>query len=107
MEMIGQLVEELREALDGAELTEMKSDHWPYKVKKRLGPGPRGGKNKRADDWECTCGSYKCTCKGISPETKGQKKTVLIGKEYKKTYNAEYKAWAKKHKKKKKKGKKD
>jgi hypothetical protein len=104
MPLISELTEELREEVDS--LTEKKSTHWPFKIKSKLGPGPRGGRNKQTDRWECTCGNYICMCKGTGGDNKGQKKEVRIGREYKKEYNSLYKAWVAKQKKGKKKSKK-
>jgi len=65
------------------------SKHWPYKNKNTLGPGPRGGTNKKVPEWDCKCSNYTCQCKG----KEGRKKTVKIDKGYKKVYNSEYKKW--------------
>ncbi len=68
------------------------SKHYPYKNKKKLGPGPRGGTNAEVPFWKCTCSNYSCKCKG----KEGRTKTVVIDKGYKKAYNKEYKAWRRK-----------
>jgi len=94
MSDITQLTEELRELVE-LELVEKQSQHYPFKTKAKLGPGPRGGTNRRANKWQCTCGNYVCTCKGVGGETKGQTKQVVIGQGYKRDYNKEYKSWSK------------
>jgi hypothetical protein len=73
------------------ELLEKGKQHWPYKSKSKLGPGPRGGTNAQTDDWNCSCSNYSCNCKG--PD--GRKKRVVIDKGYKSAYNREYKSWIK------------
>lgn len=71
-----------------------RSKHWPFKRKKKLGPGPdvEFGTRKvsQKNDWTCKCSNYVCACKG--PE--GAKKKVTINKAYKSKYNKRYKAWA-------------
>lgn len=63
----------------------------PFKSKSKLGPGPRHGTNAQTNAWHCTCKSpYKCLCKSGK-----KKKTIRIGRGYKKAYNHEYKQWAK------------
>jgi hypothetical protein len=76
------LVERAQEILE-------KTKHWPFKTKDPLGPGPRGGTNKKADKWDCKCSNYSCIC----TNKEGQKKKVKISKSYKKAYNKEYKKW--------------
>lgn len=83
-------IAQMRALLDEAEeLTEKGKKHWPYKRKSKLGPGPRGGTNKKTDNWNCNCSNYRCQCKG--PE--GAKRTIVIDKAYKRAYNQEYKSW--------------
>jgi hypothetical protein len=63
----------------------------PFKTKSKLGPGPRHGTNSQTNAWKCSCKSpYKCLCKSGK-----KKKTIRIGRGYKKAYNHEYKAWSK------------
>jgi hypothetical protein len=83
-------VTQMRKLIGEADaLLEKGKEHWPYKNKSKLGPGPRGGENSQTDGWNCKCANYKCACKG--PE--GKKRTIVIDKGYKKAYNKEYKAW--------------
>lgn len=65
---------------------------YPFKNYAHLGPGPRSGENDEEDYWKCNCKNYKCNCTGAS----GEKKKVNIGREYKREYNKEYKAWRRK-----------
>ena len=95
---LSNLLGEIRKALEAAPqaLAEKESPHWPFRHTKSRQGGPnkefdiRG--DSRADDWECTCSNYKCSCKGIG-DNKGAKKRVRIPKAYKKRYNKAYKAW--------------
>jgi hypothetical protein len=88
-------LEEAEKLIEEAQrLFEVGKEHWPYKNKSTLGPGPLKGTNKQSDFWDCNCSNYRCTCKG--PE--GQRKIVKIKKAYKKWYNKLYKAWLKKKK---------
>ena len=66
-------------------------------VAKYKGPSTTtpGMKRKR---WRCRCNNYHCLCTGKNPETGKQViKHVKIGRQYKKTYNMNYKKWRKKH----------
>ena len=83
-------VKSLKESIARAPLQEKQSDHWPYKNKSHLGPGPKGGEHEQADDWECVCSDYECDCED---KLSGETKRVKIKKPYKKRYNALYKAW--------------
>jgi len=86
------VLDEAEKLLEKAQhLFEVGKDHWPYKNKSTLGPGPLKGTNKQADFWDCKCANYRCTCKG--PD--GQTKIVKIKKSYKKWYNRLYKKWVK------------
>jgi hypothetical protein len=81
-----------------AELTdlfEVKGKRYPFKRRSSIGLGPRKGRNrKRAKDpWECSCGTYACTCKSGKGRNARTRK-IKISKGYKKSYNKEYKAWA-------------
>jgi len=70
-------------------LSERSVRHYPFKRKAKLGPGPRKGTLAKADQWDCTCNNYVCSCKGAE----GQKKRVQIDRAYKAAYNREYRAW--------------
>jgi hypothetical protein len=69
--------------------------HHPFKRKKRLGPGPRGGENDETKQWKCVCNDYDCAC---YPQGNNKRKafTFKINRAWKKRYNAEYRAWRKK-----------
>jgi hypothetical protein len=69
--------------------------HNPFKNKSRLGPGPRHGTNAKQSAWKCSCASpYKCLCRGKG----GKKKTIKIKKNWKRSYNSEYKQFRKNQK---------
>ncbi len=71
------------------------ASHNPFKTKKKLGQGPRGGENRQTNNWKCSCPTpYRCMCRGKG----GRKKTIKIKKPWKASYNHEYKAWRKKQK---------
>lgn len=73
-----------------ANLQEKDSDHWPFKRKAHLGPGPKKGHNQRTDDWECVCSDYECDCED---KLTGETKRIKIDKGYKAAYNKLYKQW--------------
>lgn len=56
-------------------------------------PGSRKG------FWKCRCSNYKCLCLGKTAEGAEVKKTVHIGKSYKKGYNQRYRKWRAAHQK--------
>lgn len=119
-ENIMSLVEEVKDILEHSELSEKafpagwkgpksfkksKNRQNPFsglKAGKRvIGPGPKGRTLRKAIKWACSCrGTAKggsmsvCHCLGRD----GQTKTVRIGKAYKNTYNAKYRAWRKRPK---------
>lgn len=65
--------------------------HNPFKVKNKLGPGPRGGTNTKTNKWKCKCPTpYKCLCKAGKV-----RKNITISRGYKKIYNRAYKQWSK------------
>lgn len=74
------------------------NDHYnPFKRSRRIGPGPRGGKNRETKKWECTwTAPYKQSCVFVGEpdgvNRPGQRKKIVINKSYKKSYNREY--WA-------------
>lgn len=79
----------------------------PFKRRDVLGPGPRGQKNVRADDWACKCllsedrKKTVCTCEGISSRTTKRdgtpmKKKVKINLAEKRKYQKVYREWKKK-----------
>jgi hypothetical protein len=80
--------------------------HNPFKYLKkgkRLGPAVRGDDQhpgKQSGRWRCRCSAYKCRCRGIGEDNKGQKKLVHINRAYKDKYNLQYRKWRKKHAKK-------
>jgi hypothetical protein len=64
--------------------------HNPFKYKSKLGPGPRGGKNSKSDEWTCKkSGKYSQICRHSS----GYKKRITIDPGYKSAYNKEYRSW--------------
>lgn len=73
--------------------------HNPFirlKKGKRLGPAVRGSSSRPGMQrryWNCRCRGYQCLCKGA----KGEKKTVIIGRSYKNSYNVAYRRWRKTH----------
>jgi hypothetical protein len=80
--------------------------HNPFKYLKkgkRLGPAVRGDDQhpgKQSGRWRCRCSAYKCRCRGIGEDNKGQKKLVHINRAYKGKYNLQYRKWRKRHAKK-------
>lgn len=65
--------------------------HNPFKRKTKLGPGPRGGRNKKTDTWVCWgTGPYAQKCYN---QRSGYTKNVNINRAWKAAYNAEYKVW--------------
>jgi len=83
------LYERAEKLVERAEALLEKTKFWPFKTKSKLGPGPRGGENQKADKWDCKCAGYNCVCKN----NEGQTKKVKINKSYKRQYNKEYKKW--------------
>lgn len=69
------------------------TEHWPFKTKERLGPGPLQGRLYETDDWDCRCEDYRCVCRGISPATRGKRKIVTTDPATKKKYNRLYREW--------------
>jgi len=67
-------------------------------VAKKKGPSTTtpGSKKKQ---WRCRCHSYHCICTGKGAENKGEIKHVEIDRNYKATYNLNYKKWRKAHEK--------
>lgn len=69
------------------------SAHNPFKTAKKLGPtkikGVAGRVLTKRGYWSCKCANYRCKCKG----SEGERKTVVIGRAYKKKYNALYRKW--------------
>jgi len=74
-------------------MIENPTEHWPFARLSQLGPGPLKRRFGRVDDWECTCGQYKCVCRGTSPDTRGRRKTIVTDPERKKRYNKMYREW--------------
>jgi hypothetical protein len=70
-------------------IAERSARHYPFKRKSKLGPGPRKSTLSKADQWDCSCNNYVCSCKG----NEGQKKRVTIDRAYKAAYNREYRAF--------------
>ena len=67
------------------------ASHNPFKNKNPIGKGPRGRVMSKKDYWSCSCNDYSCDCTG----KEGEKKKVVIKRDYKQDYNADYKAWRK------------
>lgn len=62
----------------------------PYKYKSKLGPGPRGGTNRKSGEWKCKkAGKYAQDCRHSS----GYIKRITIKPGYKSEYNREYRQW--------------
>lgn len=83
-----------------------KKKHSPYKDLTLLGPGPDHSFGTREvskrTKWDCTRAGYlKQTCTLLKKDAKGRlrrsktKKKITIKPEYRKKYNAAYKAWRK------------
>jgi hypothetical protein len=87
------LIDELQEI--SKTLDEVKGFRYPFKRKKKLGPGPfnRLHKSRQKHPFDCSCGNYKCTCKRSTPAGGTETKKVKIDKGYKRMYNKKYKAW--------------
>jgi hypothetical protein len=103
MKPMKELVEELKVAFeDGGDADQPLDEaakHHPFKRKAKLGPGPRGGRNKKATRYKFgnkSCKKY--VCKGTDKKT-GSKVTVRIDPSYKREYNREYRQWRAKKKK--------
>ena len=63
------------------------TDHYPFKRKAKIGPGPMNQTLRKAEEWDCTGGSYEYICRGVGEENRGQRKKVKVDPEYKKEYN--------------------
>lgn len=93
-EKVRGLLEELRAMLvEGDSEKKKSSKHYPFKRKPELGPGPRGGNNKKSGQYKCSCGNYSCKCSGPNGPVK-----IKIDKGYKSAYNHAYKQWRRFHK---------
>jgi hypothetical protein len=84
---VPQLLMELRELTEAGK-KKKGSKHYPFKNKGSLGPGPRGGTNKKTGNYKCKCSDYSCNCKGPDGNLK-----INIDRGYKRAYNQAYKAW--------------
>jgi len=62
--------------------------HNPFKRWKKIGVGPRAGKNDQAKKWKCKCSNYSCKCIGIGKNSDAKAKTVKIDRGYKHEYNS-------------------
>ena len=69
------------------------TDHWPFKERTRLGPGPLKQTLWEADDWACQGKKYQYRCVGISDATEGKTKRVKIDPVRKRVYNKLYRKW--------------
>ena len=72
-------------------------EHYPFKTKDTLGPGPKGFIHRKADDWDCDGdGKYHQVCVGVKGgKYEGWVKDIWIPPGYKAEYNKIYKQWVK------------
>ncbi len=71
------------------------TEHFPFRYRKKIGPGPKHETNKRADKWDCECEDYFCVCEGIARSNYGQVKKIWTNRKRKKKYNKMYRKWRK------------
>jgi len=83
----------------------MPTKHYPFRKKRKIGPGPKGQTLERADRWSCDCETVghiqTCECKGVKTKTgrpSKARKTVRNDLRKKKKYRKAYKAWKKRQK---------
>jgi hypothetical protein len=71
------------------------TEHYPFKRRAKIGPGPLQQTNAQVEDWDCACHKYKCVCDGISDETVGRRKVIQTDPDRKRAYNKMYREWRK------------
>lgn len=65
--------------------------HDPFKRTRKLGPGPRSGRNEQASRYECEWdGPYTQVCYYIKKDGDEGRKIVHVNPKWKKQYNKDY-----------------
>jgi hypothetical protein len=93
-EIVGEIFGEAKD--DGGDVKgkfKKKTLHNPFRRSPKLGPtkipGVSGRVLRKKGYWSCRCSNYRCMCKG----SEGERKKVVIGRQYKKVYNTKYRKW--------------
>lgn len=72
------------------------TEHYPFKRKKKLGPGPMGETNRQAEKWDCeTERPYVYVCTGIADDNAGEQRVIRVDPDRKEEYNRLYRDWQK------------